>query len=247
MNTNRHPKNQLSLLARRFARAAMIALFACTLWALSGSLCLAQKTKRSGAGKAPAVAANSRAGVPDEVMLQIVRAEDERRWGAELAALCSDKRAAVRERAALAAGRIGDERAVSSLSILLVNDKSVAVRAMAAFALGETESASAADPLLAALRRGGDEAAAVRARVIEALGKVGGALPEKETERRRVIGEAILNALSLEAQPGIKRQRDVVLKGLTAALRVHPENAGAVVAQFLTDADALYGPTQATL
>jgi cyclophilin family peptidyl-prolyl cis-trans isomerase/HEAT repeat protein len=228
MNTHRHPKNCLGL------RAAMIALLACVL---SVSIAQAQKAKQGGAAKAAAQAASSRAGVPDEVVLQLVRAEDERRWGAEIAALFSDKRAAVRERAALAAGRIGDERAVSSLSILISNDKSAAVRAMAAFALGETESMTAAEPLLAALRRG-DEAGQVRARVVEALGKVGAALPETETERRRVIGEAILNALSLEAQPGMKRQREVVLKGLTATLRVHPANAGAVLAQFLTDADA---------
>jgi cyclophilin family peptidyl-prolyl cis-trans isomerase/HEAT repeat protein len=234
MNTNRHPKKHLSVLARKFARAAMFALCAC---ALSVNICLAQKAKRSVAGKAAAAPANSRSAVPDEIMLQLVRAEDDRRWGAEVAALFSDKRVAVRERAALAAGRIGDERAVSSLSILLANDKSTAVRAMAAFALGETESASATEPLLTALRRG-DEQAEVRARVVEALGKVAGALPEKEEERRRTVGEAILNALSLEAQPGMKRQREVVLKGLTAALRVHPANAGAVVAQFLTDTDA---------
>ena len=198
MNTNRYPKNHLSLPARKFARAAMFALCA---GALSVNICLAQKTKRNVADKA-AAAANSRSAVPDEIMLQLVRAEDERRWNAELAALFSDKRAAVRERAALAAGRIGDEHAVSSLSILLANDKSTAVRAMAAFALGETESASATELLLTALRRG-DEQAEVRARVIEALGKVAGALPEKEEERRRVVGEAILNALSLESQPGM--------------------------------------------
>lgn len=212
---------------------SLCVLFVC---ALAAAVCPAQKKQPSGAGKA--AGASSRAGVPDELLLQIVRAEDERRWSAELAGLFSDKRAAVRVRAALAAGRIGDERAVSSLSILLVNDKSAAVRAMAAFGLGETESPAAADPLLAALRRGGDDAASVRARVLEALGKVGAALPEQSAERKRAIGEAILNALSLEAQPGIKRQRDVVLKGLTAMLRVRPENGGAVIAQFLTDADA---------
>lgn len=222
------------LLARKFARAAICALCACTL---SVNICLAQKAKQNGAGKASVSSASARSAVPDEIMLQLVRAEDERRWGAEVAALFSDKRAGVRERAALAAGRIGDERAVSSLSILLANDKSTAVRAMAAFALGETESMSATEPLLTALRRG-DEQALVRARIVEALGKVAAALPETEVERRRAVGEAILNALSLEAQPGMKRQREVVLKGLTAALRVRPANAGAVVAQFLTDADA---------
>ena len=219
----------------------LIAFIMCS----SGGVTLAQSTKPDGSSKAPAkapakssaTAARRGADVIDETILSIVRAEDERRFSAELATLFSDKRSAVRKRAALAAGRIGDERAVSSLSILLANDKTPSVRAMAAFALGETESISAAEALLASLRRG-DDAAAVRSRVVEALGKVGAALPEKETERRRVIGEALLNVLSLEAQPGMKRQRDVVLEGLTATLRVSPANAGAVVAAFLTDPDA---------
>lgn len=222
----------------------MIVLAAFALCSSAG-VTLAQTAKQNGSSKAPAkvpakppaATAKRSATVIDVTVLSIVRAEDERRFSAELAALFSDKRAAVRKRAALAAGRIGDERAVSSLAILLANDKALAVRAMAAFALGETESVSAAEPLLTSLRRG-DEAPAVRARVVEALGKVGAALPEKETERKRVIGEALLNVLSLEAGPGMKRQRDVVLEGLTATLRVRPVNAGAVVAVFLTDPDA---------
>ncbi len=236
MNINRQPENCLCVCARFFSRAAMFVL---CLWILtafsSASVAVGQRSKQAGAAKASAAA--TRGSVPDEIMLVIMRAEDERRWGAELATLLTDKRAAVRVRAALAAGRIGDERAISTLSSLLANDKNVSVRAMAAFALGETESAAAIDALLSALKRG-DEATQVRARAVEALGKVGAALPEKEEERRRAIGEGVLNALSLEAQPGMKRQREVVLEGITAALRLSPANAGPVIAGFLTDADA---------
>ncbi len=232
MNTNRYTENYLRTLLS--GRKTLCLLFICAATVFSYKTALGQKTR---APKASNNAASTRAAISDEIMLRIVRAEDERRWSAELASLFSDKNAQVRARAALAAGRIGDERAVSSLSILLGNDKSVQVRAMAAFALGETELASAAEPLLASLKRG-DEAAQVRARAVEALGKVGAALPESEEERKRVIGEAILNALSIESQPGIKRQREVVLEALTAALRVRPANGGPVIAQFLTDTDA---------
>lgn len=229
---------------RLLFRHAIILLIAFVMCSSEG-VTRAQTAKQNGSSKAPAkvpskpaaTAAKQGSAVIDETTLSIVRAEDERRYSAELASLFSDKRAAVRTRAALAAGRIGDERAVSSLAILLANDKTPSVRAMAAFALGETESVSAAEPLLASLRRG-DEAPAVRARVVEALGKVGAALPETDTDRKRVIGEALLNVLSLEAEPGMKRQRDVVLEALTATLRVQPANAGSVVAQFLTDPDA---------
>ena len=233
MNTNRYTENYLRTLLS--GRKALCLLFICAATVSSYKTALGQKARAPKASSS--AASGTRAAISDEIMLRIVRAEDERRWSAELASLFSDRNAQVRARAALAAGRIGDERAISSLAILLGSDKSAQVRAMAAFALGETELTAAADTLLAALKRG-DEAAQVRARAVEALGKVGAALPEKEEERRRLIGEAILNALSLEAQPGIKRQREVVLEALTAALRVRPANAGPVIAQFLTDTDA---------
>ena len=93
--------------------------------------------------------------VPQNSLLRIVRAEDERRWDAYLRRLLEHKNAAVRARAALAAGRIGDERAVPSLVALLRQDKDDDVRAMAAFALGETESPAAGDALVAELTKSG--------------------------------------------------------------------------------------------
>src|SRR5450432_3184613 len=84
-------------------------------------------------------ASESRNRIPAGVMLQIVRAEDERRWDSELQAVLGDSQAEIRRRAALAAGRIGDEHAVPALALLLKQDADESVRAMAAFALGETE------------------------------------------------------------------------------------------------------------
>ncbi|MBC7909850.1 MAG: peptidylprolyl isomerase [Pyrinomonadaceae bacterium] len=237
MKTNRHSQTLFGVPLPMHGRAASFILAVCLSLVFCAGAALAQKEKPNRTPKNNVTAAATRAAVPDEIMLVIVRGEDERRWGAELASLLGEKRAAVRVRAALAAGRIGDERAVPALSTLMANDKVAMVRAMAAFALGEIETASAADALVFVLRRG-DEAPDVRARAVEALGKVVAALPEKEEERRRTLGETILNVLSIEAQPGIKRQRAVVLEALTAILRARPANAGAVVAQFLTDADA---------
>ncbi len=237
MKTNRQPQKLFGVRVSTHGRAAIFIWAVCLSLVFCASAASAQKGKPNRAPKNNVTAAGMRSAVPDAIMLVIVRAEDERRWGAELAALLGEKRASVRARAALAAGRIGDERAVPSLSTLMANDKSAMVRAMAAFALGEIETAAAADALVFVLRRG-DEAPEVRARAVEALGKVVAALPEKEEERRLALGETILNVLSIEAQPGIKRQRTVVLEALTATLRARPANAGAVVAQFLTDADA---------
>jgi cyclophilin family peptidyl-prolyl cis-trans isomerase/HEAT repeat protein len=217
-------------------RLALQALLAC---ALCGSL------SQNGAGQKPsssrsnqARAGNSVRPVADEIMLRVMRAEDERRWdAADLGALLFDRDARVRRRAALAAGRIGDERAVPSLVQLLQSDKDQSVRAMAAFALGETESASATDALLSALRRE-REASEVRARVLEAIGKLAAATPKSDEPRARTLGEAILNTLTASTLSKTGSDRELVLMGLTAALRAHPANAAPVVAKFLSHADA---------
>ncbi len=107
------------------------------------------------------------AAIPRSVMLQIVRAEDERRWDNDLRDLLSDKNAAIRRHATLAAGRIGDENAVLPLVSVLQNDQKYDVRAMAAFALGETESAAGAEALAKELVQ--LTSIRVRARALEAL------------------------------------------------------------------------------
>ena len=164
-----------------------------------------------------------------------MRAEDERRWEAsDLGVLLFDADARVRRRAALAAGRIGDERAVASLIGLLQNDKEQSVRAIAAFALGETEAVAAAPALTAQLSNKSGE---VRARAIEALGKIAAALPKEDEARGQSMGAAILGALLAEANRGPKPERDVILLGLTAVLRARPAGAGAGLARFLADAD----------
>src|ERR1700755_414486 len=93
--------------------------------AASGALSNASAQKRPAAAKASAKspasaqkgAAAARASVPPETLLQIIEAEDERRWdAAEFGKLFEDANASVRRRAALAAGRIGDEGAVAPLS-----------------------------------------------------------------------------------------------------------------------------------
>src|SRR4051812_28653385 len=78
-----------------------------------------------------------RRAVPPPTLLQIVKAEDERRWDDVLRNLLSTSNPSIRIRAALAAGRIGNEDAISALTPLLEKDADISVRAMAAFALGE--------------------------------------------------------------------------------------------------------------
>jgi cyclophilin family peptidyl-prolyl cis-trans isomerase/HEAT repeat protein len=172
--------------------------------------------------------------VNKSIHVEIVRAEDERRWDSNIQRLLSHRNPAVRSRAALAAGRIGDEKAVSGLLALLQNDQLMEVRSAAAFALGEIESPQAADALISAQK---DSAPLTRARAIEALGKIAAALPKEQEARAREIGSVILDELGLEARRRGAPNRLTVLLGLTAVLRAKSPNAGPIVAGFLTHPD----------
>ena len=166
-------------------------------------------------------------------LLRIVKAEDERRWDTDLRELLSNSSPVIRKRAALAAGRIGNEDAVSSLAGLL-QDADTDVRAMAAFAIGEVEAASGADSLLAVLKNA-NESVIVRARALEALGKIAGALPREQEARRLELGAAIVDVLKTEAATS---DRLTAILGLTAALRARPANAGPTIAKFLSHPNA---------
>jgi cyclophilin family peptidyl-prolyl cis-trans isomerase/HEAT repeat protein len=188
-----------------------------------------KSTPKSAAQPAPEKA------IPLEVMMRIVRAEDERRWDNDLGILLFDKNARIRERAALAAGRIGDERSVASLIAMLQTDGDASVRARAAFALGEVESPTASAALLEILKK---ESGETKARIVEALGKIAPAIPKTDEAGTRAIGEAILKVLDDELKLGTKPNREVILEGLTATLRARPTGAGIVVMKFLSSTDA---------
>ena len=72
--------------------------------------------------------------IPANILLRIIRAEDERRW--DLGYLLADSNAAVRKRAALAMGRIGDEKAMPFLLEVLKTEPNNDVRQMIALAIG---------------------------------------------------------------------------------------------------------------
>lgn len=175
-------------------------------------------------------------GVPRPVLITITRAEDQRRWDPVFESFLQDPNPAVRKRTALAAGRIGLAEAVGPLSTMLANDTVVGNRAMAAFALGETELPAAIEALASALSRK-DQPAAVRARVLEALGKVVAAMP-RDDAKGKATAAVILTALKEEGAKGRDADPEVVLKGLTAVLRSRPDGAGPVLGQFLASRDA---------
>ena len=194
---------------------------------------------------AQAGSAKYSAPIPQARLIQIMQAEDERRWDDNLKSLLSSNDAAIRKRAALAAGRIGVEAAVPVLAEMLLTDRETEVREMAAFALGEIESAGGAYALVTVLK---DPKKPARARSVEALGKITAALAgattsqtgadKKEDERLDVFKAAIIEALRFEDNRRSNPDRLAILLGLTAVLRARPEGAGPLVVKFLEYPDS---------
>jgi cyclophilin family peptidyl-prolyl cis-trans isomerase/HEAT repeat protein len=171
--------------------------------------------------------------IPTDVLVQIVRAEDERRFDKTLEDWMQSENAQIRARAALAAGRIGDERAVPMLIAALENDTN-AVSATAAFALGEIESVKAADTILKILQSP-NASPEIRARLTEAAGKIAAA--NAKDAKAIELGAVILDVLEAESSKP-RQDRLTILLGLTAILRAKPGKGDIVAAKFLTNADA---------
>ncbi|MDQ3751262.1 MAG: HEAT repeat domain-containing protein, partial [Acidobacteriota bacterium] len=132
--------------------------------------------------------------VSTSVLVQISKAEDELRYDKNLENLMKSPDEKIRQRAALAAGRIGDEKAIPMLENLLDNDLT-AIGATAAFAIGEIESVKGADAILKTLKNE-KIAAEVRARAVEAAGKIAAA--NAKDPKTIELGGAILDALDAE-------------------------------------------------
>lgn len=183
----------------------------------------------------------AQAQIPLSTQVQILKAEDARRYDKTLEDLMKSPNSAVRIRAALAAGRIGDAAAVPALVRMLNGDASEKVREMAAFALGEIESIEAADAIRIALgetarpQMPGAEKANVRGRLVEAAGKIVAA--NAQAEKTKALKEAILFSLERELQSKADTNKETILLALTAALRARPEKADETIRKFLAFTD----------
>ena len=166
--------------------------------------------------------------------IEILKAEDARRFDAVLEKYLEGNLAEkYTVRSLLATGRIGDERAVPVVAAMLSN-VSVKVREMAALHAREIESAKGSDAILNTLADP-KISASVRARAVEAAGKIAAANPKDAKTPQ--LDEAILDTLEAEDAKGKGQDRLTVLLGLTAALRTRPEDADLVVMKFLTNLD----------
>jgi len=186
--------------------------------------------------------------IPANTLL-IIRAEDERRWDDSLKTLLADSDAQVRKRTALAAGRIGNENAVPVLAEMLLTDHDNDVRQVVAFALGEIESPGGAYALTEVLKKEGQENGTVRARAVEALGKIvavmASAPPSTDAARKAsdedrldILRAAIVGALRFENGRRSRPDQLTILLALTAVLRTKPDGVGKLVAEFLDYSDS---------
>lgn len=169
------------------------------------------------------------------VQVEILKAEDARRFDKTLENLMKSPDAKIRERAALAAGRIGKDAAIPAISLLLSPKEDSKVRAMAAFALGEIESIMATDALLVVLNDTRDDQD-VRARAVEAAGKIVAA--NGKDPKSELLRKAIVSNLEFESGRRSMPSREVILMGITAVLRARPENGAEATAKFLGYSDA---------
>lgn len=169
--------------------------------------------------------------IPANTLVNIVKAEDKRRWDSTLEKLLNSPQIAVRVRTALAIGRIGDEKAIPAL-VNHLND-SPEVTAMVLFALGEIESAMASTEILRFLKDT-KQSYEIRTRAAEAAGKIAAANPKDANSVE--LGKEILNNLKAEAEQP-KSDSKLVLALLTAVLRARPAKAEITTAKFLDFAD----------
>jgi len=167
--------------------------------------------------------------IPAATHIQILKAEDARRYDQTLSMILNGKfDDPTTARALLAAGRIGDERAIPDIEQWFHPCGRVAE--MARFALGEIESIKAADTILHTLSDG-KTCTEVQARAVEAAGKIAAANPKEEKSKE--LGKAILTLLT-----DTEGDSQTILLALTAALRARPEGTDIAAAKFLTHTDA---------
>ena len=199
--------------------------------------------------------------IPIATQLQIAKAEDARRYDAELEKLIKSPNPMISKRAMLAAGRIGDEKALPVLTEMLEKAVSADSAATAAFAIGEIESVKAADAVLrslgvgtvadsngppklngsarvvtrfAGVQKPSTTGSQLTARLLEAAGKIAAA--NASDPRSKELGAAIVNTLEAELKKSAPSV-EVIRLGSTAVLRARPERAEETVRKFLSSND----------
>lgn len=177
---------------------------------------------------------------------KIIQYEDERITPSDLLEMLQPPHGGARRRAILALGRIGYQSVVTPLIDILNADKNAEnrdpeIRALAAFSLGEIESHYAAATLLTHLDPVNESSVMVRARCVEALGKIGSnkiAAAALGSYGVKAIADAIARTLPpTNAQPS-EEIRFIGSLALTALLRLRQPSTIEPIAAQLRSPDA---------
>ncbi len=180
------------------------------------------------AALATSAAGQPRGATPADDTRIILQLEDARSLGdGKLEALLQHPLVDVRYRAALALGRSGDKRATPALLKVLAAARTPRLRLITVFALGELEDAQAAPALLEVLQQK-TETTAVRARAVEALGKIASLAPNAATlgaAQMTQIGQALIAQLPAPAATLTPAARQLGWLTITALMRVKPAAA----------------------
>src|SRR5262245_51649324 len=171
----------------------------------------------------PASGEKKSAVIPPNLEARIIQLEDQRYLnGDELTDLLKHQTPGVRRRAALAIGRIGERRGTNPLIKALQSEKDVSAREMAAFALGEIEDVDAANALLEAANSP-QESPGVRARAVEALGKIASVQANTEKLGQPTldsINQSLVKHLPVAGDPLSADQKLLSLLTIAALMRV---------------------------
>jgi cyclophilin family peptidyl-prolyl cis-trans isomerase len=154
---------------------------------------------------------------------KIVQYEDERTVPPDLLDILTFSHGGARKRTIMALGRIGYPSSVTALIEILNNDRTPEIRALAAFSLGEIESHYAVTPLLDRLQPTNETSVEVRARAVEALGKIGSNPLSAASLGRYGVGAVAESIAKLLPAPTEQPSEDAKFVGslaLTALLKL---------------------------
>jgi len=178
---------------------------------------------------------------------KIIQHEDERTVTNDLLEMTLPPHGGVRRRAVLALGRIGYPSALAQLIDILNSDKNPEnrdpeVRALAAFSLGQIQHQHAVSTLLEHLDAALESSPLVRARAVEALGKIASnklAAAALGSYGIKGITDALVKTLQSTTATLSSENKLIASMALTALLRIkQPSTIDAIAAQLRSpDAD----------
>jgi cyclophilin family peptidyl-prolyl cis-trans isomerase len=177
---------------------------------------------------------------------KIIQHEDERTVTTDLIELLQPTHGGARRRAILALGRIGYPSGLAALMDILISDQNPEnrdpeMRALAAFSLGQIQNQHAVSVLLERLDPTIEKSALVRARAVEALGKIGS---NKQAGAAlgaygvKGMAEAVVRMLPAPSEQVTDDTRLVGSMALTALLRLRQASTVEAIAAQLRSPDS---------